>query len=105
MELGHVVMHSGLGQSDVSPKEAEQQADIFAGEFLAPEHELKASLWNLDFQRLAGLKLRWKISMQALVMQAFRVGAINSQKRQTLFIRLSKAGYRLRETGKSRPTD
>ena len=96
-ELGHVVMHTGLGESDVSPKEAEQQADIFAGEFLAPEHELKPSLWNLDFQRLAALKLQWKISMQAIVMQAFRLGSINAQQRQNMFIRLSKAGYRQRE--------
>ena len=96
-ELGHLIMHNGLGETEVSPKEAEQQADVFAGEFLAPEHELKPSLWNLDFQRLAGLKLQWKISMQALVMQAFRVGAINSQQRQSLFVRMSKAGYRQRE--------
>ena len=96
-ELGHLVMHNGLGESDLSPKEAEQQADTFAGEFLAPEHELKPSLWNLDFQRLAGLKRQWKISMQAIVMQAFRMGAINAQQRQSMFIRLSKAGYRQRE--------
>ena len=96
-ELGHVVMHNGLGETDVSAKEAEQQADIFAGEFLAPGHELKSSLWNLDLQRLAGLKLQWKISMQALVMQAFRLGAINSQRKQSLFIQMSKSGYRQRE--------
>ncbi len=96
-ELGHVVMHGELGESEITPKQAEQQADIFAGEFLAPAHELKPMLWNLDFQRLAALKREWKISMQALVMQAYRLGVINEQQRQRMFIRLSKAGYRQRE--------
>ncbi len=96
-ELGHIVMHSELGESGINSKQAEQQADIFAGEFLAPAHELKPMLWNLDFQRLAALKREWKISMQALVMQAYRLGAINEQQRQGMFIHLSKAGYRQRE--------
>ena len=96
-ELGHIVMHSEIGESGSTPKQAEQQADIFAGEFLAPGHELKPLLWNLDFQRLAALKREWKISMQALVMQAYRLGAINDQQRQRMFVHLSRAGYRQRE--------
>ena len=40
-ELGHIVMHTELDSSeDMIPKEGEDQANGFAGEFLAPGHEL-----------------------------------------------------------------
>lgn len=93
-ELGHVVMHSEPGRPS---KLMERQADQFAGEFLAPERDLKPMLWNLDFERLAALKREWKISMQALLMRAFHLGAISDGKRRRMFMELSKAGYRLRE--------
>ena len=93
-ELGHVVMHP---DPLVSPKIVEQQADQFAGEFLAPAAELQPMLFNLSFQRLAGLKLEWKISMQALVMRAYQLGTITGRQRVSMFSRLSKAGYRVRE--------
>ena len=93
-ELGHIVMHFTVDQS---PKTIEDQANRFAGEFLAPAHELKPQLFGLDFQKLAGLKRYWKISMAALVMRAYHVGAITESQRRNMFMRLSKAGYRLRE--------
>jgi Zn-dependent peptidase ImmA (M78 family) len=86
-----------------SPKETEDQANQFAGEFLAPAHELKLQLWGLDFQKLAGLKQYWKISMQALIMRAYRLGAITDRQRREMFMRLSKAGYRLREPAELDP--
>ncbi|MBQ11120.1 MAG: hypothetical protein CMJ45_06185 [Planctomyces sp.] len=93
-ELGHIVMH---GEPPTSPKIVEDQANRFAGEFLAPSHELKPQLLGLDYQKLAGLKLYWKISMAALVMRAYHVGAVTERQRRTMFMRLGKAGYRLRE--------
>ena len=93
-ELGHIVMHFAV---DGSPKVVEDQANRFAGEFLAPAHELKPQLWGLDFQKLAGLKRYWKISMSALVMRAYQLGAITENQKRSMFTRLSKAGYRLRE--------
>ena len=93
-ELGHIVMHFAVDQS---PKTIEDQANRFAGEFLAPAHELKPQLLGLDFQKLAGLKRYWKISMSALVMRAYHVSAITESQRRNMFMRLSKAGYRLRE--------
>lgn len=93
-ELGHMVMHF---DPMVSPHVVEQQADEFAGEFLAPGHEIGPMLHDLTFQRLAGLKLEWKISMQALIMRAFQLGAITERQRKNMFIRLSQAHYRTRE--------
>ncbi len=93
-ELGHVVMH-GFGH--VTPETAENQANLFAGEFLAPAAEIQPMLWNLDFRRLAGLKREWKISMQALINRARHLEAITERQRRELYMRLSRAGYRKRE--------
>ena len=93
-ELGHIVMHFDV---DRPAKVIEEQADRFAGEFLAPGHELKPQLMGLDFQKLAGLKRYWKISMAALIMRAHHLKAITESQRRNMFMRLSKAGYRLRE--------
>ena len=84
-------------------KEMEDQANRFAGEFLAPASELKPQLLGLDFQKLAGLKRYWKISMAALVMRAYHVHAITANQRRNMFMRLSKAGYRLREPAVTDP--
>ena len=93
-ELGHAVMHFEPGDS---PKLVEEQADRFAAEFLAPGHELLPLLFRLNYQKLAALKREWKISMQALVMRAYHLGAIDARQKTDMFTRLSRAGYRLRE--------
>ena len=93
-ELGHVVMHT---VGEVDPNTAEQQANRFAGEFLAPSKELKPTLWNLNFRRLAGLKREWKISMQAIIMRALDLEVITERQRRELFTQLGKFGYRKRE--------
>ena len=93
-ELGHLVMAQEFSED---PKVLEQQADEFAGEFLAPGHEILPSLHGLTYQKLAGLKLIWKISMQALIMRAYYLGTITNGQRTTMFVRLNKAGYRTRE--------
>ena len=93
-ELGHMVMHGFVA---MDPDTAEQQANRFAGEFLAPAAELQPTLWNLDFQRLAGLKREWKISMQAIIMRARDLDVITERQKRELFQRLGKAGHRKRE--------
>ena len=93
-ELGHLVMHF---EPMESPKLVERQADQFAGEFLAPAHEIRPALRGMRFQKLAGLKREWKISMQALVMRAYELATITDTQRRAMYTRLSKAGYRTRE--------
>ena len=93
-ELGHAVMHM---DTIIEPKLAEAQADLFAAEFLTPAHEIRHMLDGLTFPKLAGLKRKWKVSMQALIMRAFQLGSISARQRATMFKRLSAAGYRTRE--------
>ena len=93
-ELGHVVMHF---EPMASPKVVEEQANLFAAELLAPAHEIGPMLDGLTFQKLGGLKREWKISMQALITRAHHLGTISDGQRRSMYIRLSKAGYRTRE--------
>ena len=93
-EIGHMVMHSEVSNPD---KEAEEQAHRFAGEFLAPAHEIEPQLRRLSMTKLAPLKMEWKVSMQALVMRARDLGAIDTRQHKSLMVQLSKNGYRTRE--------
>ena len=93
-EVGHMVMHSEVTNSG---KEIEEQAHRFAGEFLAPAHQLEPQLRRLNMGKLAPLKIEWKISMQALVMRARDLGAIDARQHKSLMVQLSRNGYRTRE--------
>ena len=63
-EIGHLVMHS-LPYAD-----AEQQAHMFAAEFLMPADDIKHMLLPVNLDRLARLKLHWRVAMQALLKRA-----------------------------------
>ena len=93
-ELGHAVMHS---DPMAEPKEVEDQANLFAGEFLMPEREIRHALQRLTFQKLGGLKRKWKVSMQALIMRAHVLKTITTRQQTSMFTQLSRAGYRKRE--------
>jgi Zn-dependent peptidase ImmA (M78 family)/transcriptional regulator with XRE-family HTH domain len=90
-EVGHVIMHK------FPHPEMEDQANRFASEFLMPSSEIKSSLRNLSFPKLAELKSYWKVSMAALVRRAYELGTITESQYKYLMIKLSNAGYRVRE--------
>ena len=71
-ELGHIVMHTH--EPTESTKDVEEQANLFASEFLMPAHTIVSYLEGLTFQKLGGLKREWKVSMQALIMRAHQLG-------------------------------
>ena len=102
-ELGHMVMHISVPEPDKTDRQIEDEADRFAGEFLAPAYELKPQLWGLTFTKLAGLKRYWKISMQSILMRARHLGVLGESQFRAMFIQLSKAGYRLREPAELDP--
>ena len=66
-------------------------------------HELGHIIMHFHVDKLAGLKRYWKISMAALVMRAYHLKAITDNQRRNMFMRLSKAGYRLREPAVTDP--
>jgi len=90
-ELGHIVMHEYYTPT------MEDEANAFASEFLMPEHDIRSELTRLTIEKLASLKLRWRVSMQALLMRATKLNKISERNRQYLWMLMGKAGYRTHE--------
>jgi Zn-dependent peptidase ImmA (M78 family) len=75
-------------------KSLEAQADMFAAEFLLPAEAIAAELPTpFSLSRLPPLKKRWGVSLQALILRAFQVGAISMRRKQQLFKQLASEGY------------
>jgi len=90
-ELGHIIMH------DAPAPDQENEAHEFAAEFLMPAREIKPQLAQLDLGKLTDLKRHWKVSMQAIIMQAQRLGAISDRQTRSWFMRFNQLGYRKNE--------
>jgi Zn-dependent peptidase ImmA (M78 family) len=90
-EIGHIVMHRIPGPN------MEDQAMRFAGEFLMPEIEIKSQFLPVNVDRLARLKLAWKVSMQSLLIRGEHIGVITSRHARYIWMQLGKYGYRARE--------
>jgi Zn-dependent peptidase ImmA (M78 family)/transcriptional regulator with XRE-family HTH domain len=90
-ELGHMVMHR------IPNPDMESEAFAFAAEFLMPERDIRRELERLTLDRLIALKLRWRVSMQALLTRAQHLGAITVRQARYLWMLIGKAGFRTRE--------
>lgn len=90
-ELGHLVMHH------FPTPQAEAQAFEFAAEFLMPREEVSSMFIPFSMDRLARLKLHWKVSMQALLVHAMRLGVVNERKYRYYWMLMGKMGYRQNE--------
>ncbi len=92
-ELGHVVLHTNQPASE----DMESEANRFAEELLTPSRLIKSQLLNPTLSKLAGLKVHWKVSVQALINRAYHLEVISPRQRTYLFTQWTRAGYRLRE--------
>lgn len=92
-ELGHIVLHR------IPTPDMENEANLFASEFLMPAEEIKDSLYNLTVPKLYSLKRYWKVSMASIITLATQLGSIDSNKKKYLWMKLSALGYRKNEPG------
>uniref|UniRef100_UPI00405700DB helix-turn-helix domain-containing protein n=1 Tax=Candidatus Electrothrix sp. TaxID=2170559 RepID=UPI00405700DB len=94
-ELGHLVLHE---ETSAGQKKSEREANRFAGAFLAPRESFMEECprrWSLAaFQQL---KLRWKISIQALLYRAKDLGCISQSTHQRAMIQLNRYNMRKNE--------
>jgi Zn-dependent peptidase ImmA (M78 family) len=94
-ELGHLVRHQ-IPQG--SPHAVEQQADMFAAEFLMPEAAMRAALGPpVTLTTLADLKAGWGVSLQALIRRARTLGIITPSQSRSLHTQLGARGWKLHE--------
>ncbi len=91
-ELGHLTMHATPPDGD-----PEDQADAFAGEFLAPIARFTPDARKLSFDRLPQLKAYWGLSMKGIIKRARVVGAIDAKAATRLYKQHSARGYNAAE--------
>lgn len=90
-EIGHIVMHR------IPTPNIEDEANQFASAFLMPRDDIISELTPFSLQRALSLKAKWKVSIAALIMRAFQLGAITEFQKRRSFTYLSAAGYRTQE--------
>jgi Zn-dependent peptidase ImmA (M78 family)/transcriptional regulator with XRE-family HTH domain len=94
-ELGHLVMH------DPDPhrsRHLEEQANWFAAELLLPADQIVEELpTTTDWTRLAELKVRWGVSMTALLRRARALGVLNDSAYVQALKTMSTRGWNRRE--------
>lgn len=102
-ELGHIVLHekfedlSGINREDF--RKREDEANLFAAEFLLPKKAFLADLqvYANRLQRYVELKRKWKVSIAAMVVRAHNLKAINDSQYQYLIRQISKNNWRTNE--------
>jgi Zn-dependent peptidase ImmA (M78 family)/DNA-binding XRE family transcriptional regulator len=94
-ELGHLIMHKVITERVA---EMEKEADKFAAAFLLPEKAMRREILSpVTLTSIARLKLRWGVSMQALIRRASELGIITDRQYRYLFEQLSQRGWRTQE--------
>ncbi len=94
-ELAHLVLHKGIPAGLTI---LEREADQFAAEFLLPGNPMRQIMSpNFNLTAAARLKLRWGVSMQALVRRAHDLRIITDRHYRYLFEQISRRGWKMRE--------
>lgn len=91
-ELGHLCLHRVEMGDD-----PEREANEFAAEFLMPAEVIRPELRNLTIPKLRALKLKWNVSMVALIERAFHLKVLTPAQRTALYKKFSYQGWRTRE--------
>ena len=87
-EIGHVIMHH------IPTTNIEEQANRFASSFLMPRQDIIPELTPFSLERAMSLKLKWKVSIAALIMRAFDLGILTKSQKRRFFTLMGVAGYR-----------
>ncbi len=95
-ELGHLILHREL---ITSSRMLEDEAYTFAAELLMPSASIIDDLRQekLSLFRLAQLKSKWLVSMQAIARRARELQVITERQYRYLMQQISVRGWRVRE--------
>ncbi|THF73271.1 helix-turn-helix domain-containing protein [Cohnella fermenti] len=100
-ELGHLVLHSKLKQSEFNQKQnykiIEREANRFAGAFLLPEQSFGSEIYSSSLEYFISLKMRWKISIQAMAYRAHSLGVLTEYQHIYLRQKLAKQNQLTKE--------
>jgi Zn-dependent peptidase ImmA (M78 family)/DNA-binding XRE family transcriptional regulator len=100
-ELGHLLLHYKVEFNMLDKqtyKKIEDEANLFASEFLLPEDEFRKDCSNINKisnpDSYLDLKMKWIVSLQAMAMRANRLEILKHQQFRYFFMSINKKGYR-----------
>ncbi|WP_316213956.1 XRE family transcriptional regulator [Bradyrhizobium sp. SZCCHNR2032] len=100
-ELGHLVLHRWIEQSEIEDKKAlreiEAEADKFAGAFLLPSTSFPNEIYTTRLDAFVSLKARWKVSIQAMVYRCRDLDVIDPDQALNLYKQISFRRWRKKE--------
>ncbi|UHS60954.1 ImmA/IrrE family metallo-endopeptidase [Agrobacterium vaccinii] len=100
-ELGHLVLHRGVKQSEIEDKDRlkviEREANWFAGAFLLPESTFSNEIYSPRLDSFISLKARWKVSIQAMIYRCHLLGIFNDDQTLNLRKQISYRKWRVKE--------
>lgn len=96
-ELAHLVMHQ---PAQGTPKQMEDEAKEFASAFLMPADAMRRDLemaGGLTLDSFLSLKVKWGVSVAAMIVRAERLGLVTPRKYRTLHAALRSRGWLIHE--------
>lgn len=93
-ECGHLVLHEGVETGD---RTTENEADRFASAFLFPRSAFIKEFpsfkgKNLNWNLIYNLKVRWGMSVRAIIYRAHSLNLITAQQYRSANVRLNRTG-------------
>lgn len=90
-ELGHLVLHR---DDAVKVREREHEANAFASGFLMPASGLIPEVPQISsMQPLMALKLRWRVSLAAMVRRVYQLQLISQWQYENMCIAMARNGF------------
>lgn len=94
-ELGHLVLHQ---DGETTGREAEDQANAFASEFLMPRGDVLATIpREVHLTKMIHAKKRWRVSVAALNYRLHKLGITSDWRYRDLCIQISTHGFAKKE--------
>lgn len=100
-EIGHLVLHRGVGQEDIedpkSLRRIEAEANRFAGALLLPRQSFPNEVFTTRLDAFVELKARWKVALQAMVYRCKDLGIFDEYQITNLYKQISARKWRTKE--------
>jgi Zn-dependent peptidase ImmA (M78 family)/transcriptional regulator with XRE-family HTH domain len=89
-ELAHLLCHAHIEVNSDSLASIERQANYFAGALLLPRKSFPQEVLSTSLKYFLELKVRWRVSVQAMVYRCKDLGILNQSQVAYLWRQLSK---------------
>lgn len=100
-EIGHLVLHRGVGLEDLEdPKtlrRIEAEANRFAGALLLPRESFPNEVFTTRLDAFVELKARWKVAIQAMVYRCKDLAIFDEYQITNLYKQISTRKWKTKE--------